>query len=360
MLNNTILSLIEFVIGLSLIMILHELGHYLVGKLSGIQAEEFGFGFPPRLLKLFTAGGTDFTLNLIPFGAFVRFKGEMDSDEPGSFYAAGKWQRFFTLLAGPIMNILTSVLLIAIIISQVGIPQPEIVQIAAVEPGSPAAVAGILPGDVIQSIQGVQVDNMLTISEITHQNLGRPVKLEILRNEKLIEVSIVPRQNPPEGQGAMGIVMQNPVREVGFIRAVPYSAQLNYELIRSLLSIPSMLMQGEVQSEDARLLSPKGVFDIYSQVREEERPLEKEQTNLAFLNIGWFFAIISVSFGFTNLLPIPALDGGRILFIIPEIFTGKRVPPQLEGTVHFIGYTLLILLMGYVLFQDIVNPVVLP
>lgn len=358
--NNNTLSLVEFLLALSFLLLMHELGHYLVGKLFGIQADEFGFGYPPKLVKLFTLGGTAFTLNLIPFGAFVRFKGEDNPDVPGGLYAANKWKRLGTLLAGSFMNLLTGVLLFSYIISRTGMPQTDIVQIAAVEPDSPAFEAGILQGDTIQSINGTPVEDMVIVSEITRQNLGQNVELELLRGEELVNLSLVPRLDPPEGQGAMGIIMQNPIKQVGFIRAIPAGLRIGYEQFRQLLSVPGMLIRGEVQGKDARLLSPKGIFDIYSQVREEERPIEQGQPGLAFLNIAWFFAIISVSLGFSNLLPIPALDGGRILFVIPEILTGKRIPPRYENMVHVVGYTALLLLMGYVFFQDFINPVVLP
>ncbi|MBM3137492.1 MAG: site-2 protease family protein [Chloroflexi bacterium] len=360
MINNTTLSLVEFLLALSFLLFVHELGHFLVGKLFGIHAEEFGFGYPPKLVKLFNLGGTDFTLNLIPFGAFVRFKGEMDPDEPGGLYSANKWKRLGTLLAGSFMNLLTGVVLFAIIISQTGLPQPEIVQIASVEPGSPAAEAGILPGDQILTIEETPVDSLQIVSEITQQNLGEMVEVELLRNNETVFITLIPRTDPPEGQGAMGIVMQNPIQDVGFFRAIPAGMRLGYMQFRQLLSVPGMLIRGEVQGQDARLLSPKGIFDVYSQVREEARPAEQGQPGLAFLNIAWFFALISVSLGFTNLLPIPALDGGRILFIIPELLTGKRIPPKYENMVHLVGYTALLILMGYVFFQDFVNPIVLP
>ena len=358
--NNTALSLVEFLLALSVLLLMHELGHYLVGKLFGIQAEEFGFGYPPKLVKLFSLGGTDFTLNLIPFGAFVRFKGENDPDEPGGLSSANKWKRLGTLLAGSAMNLLTGVVLFSYIISQTGMPQADIVQIGLVEPGSPAFEAGILEGDTIQSINGSPIENMLTVSEVTHQNLGKSVELQLLRGGDLVSVTLIPRVDPPEGQGAMGIVMQNPIKKVGFFSAIPTSIRIGYEQFRQLLSVPGMLIRGEIQGQDARLLSPKGIFDVYSQVREGERPLEQGQPGLAFLNIAWFFAIISFSLGFTNLLPIPALDGGRIFFLLPELFTGKRVPARYENMVHFIGYTALLMLMGYVFYQDFVNPIVLP
>ncbi|MCJ7519786.1 MAG: M50 family metallopeptidase [Anaerolineaceae bacterium] len=358
--SNSALSLIEFIIALSVLLSMHELGHFLVGKLFKIEAEEFGFGYPPKLFKLFTLSGTDFTLNLIPFGAFVRFKGENDPEIPGGLAYANKWKRLGTLVAGAVMNLLTGILLFSFVISRTGMPRTDVIFIAAVEPGSPAAQAGILPEDIIKSVNAIAITNMRKVSEIIQQNLDKSVTMELLRNNELVETTVTPRSNPPEGQGPLGIVMQNPVQKVGFFRAIPAGGQLAYEQGKQLLSLPLMLIRGQAQTQDMRLLSPKGIYDVYSQVRAEERQAEQDQPGLAFVNIAWFFGIISTALGFTNLLPIPALDGGRMLFIIPEIISGKRVPAKYENMIHFIGYTALLLLMGYVFYQDFVNPIVLP
>lgn len=358
--SNSTLSLIEFIAALSVLLLVHEMGHFLVGKLFKIEAEEFGFGYPPKLLKLFRLGGTDFTLNLIPFGAFVRFKGENDPEAPGGLASTNKWKRLATLAAGAAMNLLTGMLLFTFVISRTGMPQTDIVSIAAVEAGSPAALVGILPQDIIESVNSIEITDMAKVSEIIQQNLGVPVTMALSRNSEILEVEVTPRSNPPEGQGSLGIVMQNPVLKIGFFKAIPAGGQLVLEQGKQLIAMPLMLIRGQVQSADMRLLSPKGIYDVYSQVRAEERQSEQEQPELAFLNIAWFFGIISTALGFTNLLPIPALDGGRMLFIIPEIITGKRVPAKYENMVHFIGYTALLLLMGYVFYQDFVNPIVLP
>lgn len=358
--SNSILSLIEFIAALSVLLLIHEMGHFLVGKLFKIEAEEFGFGYPPKLLKLFTAGGTDFTLNLIPFGAFVRFKGENDPEAPGGLASAGKWKRLATLFAGAAMNLIMGILLFTFVISRTGMPQADIVSIATIEAGSPAALVGILPEDIIKSVNTIEITSMRNVSEIIQKNLDIPVTMVLLRDNELIELSVTPRGDPPEGQGPLGIVMKNPVQKVGFISAIPSGGRLAYEQIKQIISMPLMLIRGQVQSEDMRLLSPKGIYDVYSQVRAEERQVEEGQPELAFLNIAWFFGVISVAIGFTNLLPIPALDGGRMLFIIPELITGKKVPAKYENMVHFIGYTALLVLMGYVFYQDFVNPIVLP
>lgn len=360
MINNSILSLFEFIAALSVLILVHELGHYLVGKLFKIQAEEFGFGYPPKLIKLFNWKGTDFTINLIPFGAFVRFKGEDDPSIVGGLYTANKWKRLGTLLAGPFMNLLTGVLLFSLVISRTGIPEPTIVEIVGIAPGSPAAEAGLGENDIIQSVNGKRISNILEVSSLVQENLGEEINLTILQDEALKEITVIPRIDPPEGEGAIGIIMQNPTRMVGFFNAIPIGCRIALESGRQLLSIPGMLIRGEVNPQEARMLSPKGIFDIYSQVREDARVIEQDDPSLILINIAWFFGIISISLGFSNLLPIPALDGGRILFILPEIFFGKRVPAKYENLIHLIGYSGLLLLMGYVFFQDITNPIVLP
>jgi len=358
--SNSLLSLIEFVIALSVLLFLHELGHYLVGKLFGISVEEFGFGYPPKLIKLFSAGGTAFTLNWIPFGAFVRFKGEEDPEEEGGFASAGKWKRFMTLIAGPLMNLLTGILLFSLVIAQTGVPQEDIVNISNIAERSPAQEAEIQIGDTLIEIDGIQIADIYTVRDVVNENLGENIEIRVLRNNEQINLTAVPREHPPEGEGALGIVMSNPVVNIGFLRAVPYGGRLAFEQIRQILSIPSLLLSGQVESEEMRLLSPKGIYDVYSQVREDEREFETGQPGLALVNIAWFFGVISVALGFSNLLPIPALDGGRIIFLLPEILFGKRVPTKYENTINFVGYVSLLVLMGYVLFQDFINPIVLP
>jgi len=358
--NNSILSILEFILALSFLLFIHELGHFLVGKLFGIQAEEFGFGYPPKLLKLFSWKGTDFTINLIPFGAFVRFKGEEDPQAADGLYAANKWKRLGTLLAGPAMNLITGVLLFSLVFSQTGIPQSDIVNIAGVVEGSPAQIAGLQEGDTIIAINDASVNGLADVQSLIQKNLGDETALTIQRADQKINLILIPRSNPPEGEGAIGIIMQNPIEKVGFLRAIPLGGNLALEQGRQLLAIPAMLIRGEAQSEEMRMLSPKGIYDVYSQVREEERVYEQQNPMLAFSNIAWFFGVISIALGFSNLLPIPALDGGRILFILPEIIFNKRVPARYENLIHMIGYTSLLLIMGYVLYQDIINPIVLP
>ena len=357
---TTTTNILVFIAALSFLLFAHEMGHFLIGKLFKIEAEEFGFGYPPKALKLFNWGKTEFTLNWIPFGAFVRFKGEDDPTVEGGFYAANKWQRLGTLLAGPTMNILVGILLFSLVISQAGISDIETVQIALVEPDSPAFEAGMLANDELVSINGQSIESLYDVSDVVQDNLGQPVEIQLRRDGEELTVTVTPRVNPPEGQGAMGIVMQYPVEEINYLQAIPYGAQMAWEQTKELLSIPAMLMRGEISSEELRPVSPKGLYDVYAQVRESEQEYEEEIPSLALLNISWFFAIISTALGLSNLLPIPALDGGRILFILPEIFIGKRVPSRYENAIHLVGYFSLLILMAYVFLQDFINPIVLP
>lgn len=361
--ENIFVTILEFVIALGLLLFLHELGHFLIARLFKIEVEEFGLGFPPRLVRLFKLGGTEFTLNWIPFGAFVRPKGENDPRVAGGLAAARPWVRLSVLLGGPFMNILTGILLFAVVVTRIGAPDFRTVQIIEVAPQSPAASAGLAAGDIVVSINGEKIDNMQELSSIVQANLGKEITFVYEREGRTSSITIVPRPNPPEGQGALGIVMSNPNRPISIMQAIPYGFLITLEQGRQLLLVPSMLIKGTLSPEEARFVGPKGMFDIYQQAR--ERDLEAETTPPSpttppAVNTLWFLAVISVALGITNLLPIPALDGGRILFIIPELLFGRRVAPEYENMVHLIGFAALLLLMFYITTQDILNPIVLP
>lgn len=207
---NGFLVILEFVILFGLLVFLHEFGHFLMARLFKIEVEEFGFGFPPRIVKLFTLGGTDFTLNWIPFGGFVRPKGENDSTVPGGLGAASPWARLAVMLGGPVMNLITGILVFSFVLTMGGDPTPRTVDIATVSPDSPAAAAGIQAGDIIQSINGKPVTSQIELRSVVQENLDKPVSLTYLRSGKPVQVSLTPRSNPPEGQGSLGIAMLSP------------------------------------------------------------------------------------------------------------------------------------------------------
>ncbi len=360
---STLLRILEFVVAFGLLVFLHEFGHYLMAKLFNIQVEEFGFGFPPRLIKLFQFRETEFTLNWIPFGAFVRPRGENDPSVPGGLASASPWARLSVLFGGPLMNLITGIILFSLIYTQVGAPDTSRVLIADVNPGSPAETAGIQIDDIVARINGEPVTSMNDLSVVVKENLGKKVSLTLLRGDETVETSAVPRENPPQGEGALGITMSNPVAQISWFQSLPLATQVAYEQGRTLLTLPFMMLSGQIPADQGRLVGPKGIYDIYQVARErdaEEASTGQQPEGSFGLNTLGILATISIALGFTNLLPIPALDGGRILFVLPEILFRRRVPQQYENMIHLIGFTLLILLMIYVTTQDFINPISLP
>lgn len=359
--GSTALTILEFILAFGALVLMHELGHFLAARLSKIEVEEFGLGYPPKIFRLFRAGGTDFTLNWIPFGGFCRMKGENgDVTEPGSFLAAKPSRRLLTLLGGPVTNLLVGMLIITFLFTRIGSPDYKSVLIAEVAADTPAAAAGILPGDVIQSVDGVKIDSMNALSQVISSNLGKEVEIVLLREGAEVLLKVTPRAEWPENQGPLGITIMNPTREVSFIQALPRAFIATMDQGYQLLMLPVKLISGQIAPSEARMVSVKGIYDIYAQVQTIDKEEAIENPEMAGLNTLYFFAIISIALGFTNLLPIPALDGGRILFLLPELFFKKKIPPALEGKVHMVFYALLLTLMVVLVINDIVNPVVLP
>ena len=352
---GTAQSVVEFVLALGVLIILHELGHFLVARLFKIEVEEFGIGYPPRMLTLFEAGGTKYSLNWLPFGGFVRLKGENDPSIPGSFAAANPWKRIAVLLAGPMMNLLTAVILYAVIFQLIGMPDTSKVLISQVAANSPAEQAGLLPGDLILQVNDQLIDgNEKLVATIT-AHLGETVTLVYERDGQPATTSLVPRANPPEGEGAIGILMSNPTTPISFFRALPMGISTTIDHCRALLTFVGQAIRGAIPAEQGRLVGFKGMYDMYAQARSE--PIAGLPP---IINVLGFITSITVSLGLLNLLPIPALDGGRIMFALPEIVLRKRIPPEYEGWVNAISLGLLVLLLIYINLQDFINPVQLP
>lgn len=354
--SNILIQIAELAVGLAALIIIHEFGHFAAARLFKIPVEEFGLGFPPRVATLFTAGGTKFTLNLLPLGGFVRPKGENDPSIPDGLAAANPWKRLGVLIAGPLSNLLVGVVLYAMIINRLGAPVPDQVQIVEVVSGSPAEQAGLLPGDLIIQVNETEIDGTTSIHNAIYDNLGKTTQITFLRDGESTTVTLVPRQDPPEGEGAIGIVMSNPTQPVSVIAALPAGVGAVYQHSETLLTFPVKILQGEMDPSEGRLLGFKGMFDVYQAVQETEA----EQNIPSGVNVLGFFATLTISFGILNLLPIPALDGGRIMFTLPEIILGRRVPPKYENAIHLVSLALLLMLLLFVNLQDFINPISLP
>ena len=341
--SDFLIQLLEFVAGLAILIIVHELGHFFAARAFKVGVDEFGIGFPPRMIKLFNAGGTLFSINWIPLGGFVRLKGEGDPTVEGGMAAANPWVRIAVLFAGPFTNLALGAILAVFFIYSLGEPVPGKVQVQMVVPGSPAETAGLQVNDFILYVNKQSVADVDQLHEAIYANLGVPVQLTIQRGESVIVVTLVPRNPPPE-EGAIGIMMGYATQPTTWIKAIPGGVNLAADYGKSVFALPLRILQGEVSPEAGRPIGYKGMIDVYVQIR---NPL-------------WFFMVISLSLGIFNLLPIPALDGGRILFALAEIVFRRRVPPQYENVIHLVGFTMLIILMIYINLLDFIDPVQLP
>jgi regulator of sigma E protease len=463
--NNELAAIIAFALVLVPVIIIHELGHFVAGRSVGVTILEFGIGFPPRIGKMFTLWGTEFTLNVLPFGGFVRPLGEDLVSQQGDESAnqereeaekrglenikavgdAKPLERIWFLSAGAIFNVATA-FVVFIIIGLVGIPG-EHLQVIVVEDNSPLRRAGVQTNDVISSVdgrrfaisedffeqlsnadaapsftilrgeEGVEVkgtlDSVPTFSSaidnvavyivgvaerspaeasgmevgdvitqfnnepinslqelisLTGENLDQTVSIVVQRGGEIVELELVPRGNPPEGEGAMGIVIDaalynadaglfyrplpnQAIVSLSFVDAVNYSFARFNSIFTSIAAIPSQITSGQITAAEARPVSIVGISQVggyfLQESIEQQRPIE-------ILN---YVAIISIALGFTNLLPLPALDGGRILFVFIEIVRGKPIPPERESVVHLLGLAFLLSLTVVIVINDIINPV---
>ncbi|RME08402.1 MAG: RIP metalloprotease [Anaerolineae bacterium] len=351
---------VQLVVALSALILVHELGHFIAARLVRVRVEEFGLGYPPRALTLFERNGTRYTLNWLPLGGFVRLKGEMEEDgDPDSLHSANPWARLLIFLAGPVMNLLAAAALYAMIFLQIGAPDVQRVLVTETDPGSPAETAGLLPGDIITAVNDQPVRGMNDLHDKIYAHLGVPITLTVQREAETLQFELVPRENPPEGEGAIGIAMSNPLIPVGLHQAIPLGFVATYGSAQMLLSLPGDILAGRIAPEAARPVGLKGMRDALKYANQLELP--EEAADAPFnVNVLGFFAWISVTLGIVNLLPIPALDGGRIALLLPEIVLRRRIPLKWQNAVIAITFAALVALMVYINLLDFIDPLTLP
>jgi len=503
--NDLLLTIIAFIIVLIPAVIVHELGHLLAAKAVGITVLEFGIGFPPRVAKLFNWGETEFTLNIIPLGGFVRPLGEdlirplgeeaterqreelvnkhteqmeqktsanpsstylSEREElaqrgvsnPTSIYEVKPLPRIFFMAAGALANFIFALLLF-IIIGLIGLPTEvgtklgmvaldensvwgvagikqgdwitrlngefiqdnaqferllaenvgqsitlqvrrfyeddtfedltipiiltpalleawgatnSYVSVRSVEENSPAESAGILPEDLIMAFNDQSLLETVSpvdeLKRLTDENLGKTITLTILREGEIITLDVTIRANPQPGQGAMGIgilsdyttpdqsfaYIQSPELDYipsPIIPSIEYGIQQTLDIFARIAEFPARLLGGQLSGDESRVISAWGVGQMGGVILQDSIIQNRIGDFLQFI------ALISIALGFTNLLPIPALDGGRIVFAVIELIRGKPISPEREGYVHMIGFILLLSLGVLLIINDVLNPV---
>lgn len=379
------ITLFIFLAVLAVLVLSHEFGHFIVARRSGIKVEEFGFGFPPRIVGIrrlkFADGrakwhivwgnrqiarevetaehepGTVYSLNLLPLGGFVKIKGEEGDhpNDPDSFLNKPIWQRALVVVAGVVMNVALAWVLLSIGF-MVGVPSvaegndarqitERAVHIMQVLPGKPAEAAGFRPGDIIEQVGDLKNPTLKTVQEYIHERRAEVIAITVRRGSERISQLLQPITYPDTGRGGIGIA----IAEVGLVRYPWYQAIYQgalatgaylKEIGRGLFFLfKGLVSNGEVA---AGVSGPVGIAVITGQV-----------AKLGFAYLIQFTALLSLNLAVLNILPIPALDGGRLLFLVLGKLLGRPVSLRLEHIIHSVGFVLLLLLVLLITFKDL-------
>lgn len=335
---------------LGIIIMIHELGHFLFAKLNGIEVLEFSLGMGPKLFS-FTRGGTCYALKILPFGGSCMMAEDEVSDNPRSFTNASVWARISVVAAGPVFNFLLAFLLSLILVGMAGYATPVV---KGIIPGMPAETAGLKEGDVIREINGRNIHSFDDVIAYIFTHPGRELDLRWQRpaedgTMKDMEASLLPVYSAEDGGYLMGVqfdASRTPVS--GPIRLM---IQGIYEVeywIRYVFDSLSMMIGGMVSMDD--ISGPVGIVNTIDETVEQVAPAGAVAVFLTLLQL---CVLLSANLGVMNLLPIPALDGGRLVFLALEAVSGKPIDKEKEGMVHMAGMAVLMAFMVFILFNDV-------
>ena len=342
-----IITIIAFLGVIAVLILVHELGHLITAKASGVRVDEFGLGFPPRLLSI-RRGETRYSLNAIPLGGFVKMAGEEDPKVPRSLASKGIGTRLLVLGAGSLMNALLPLLLFSIAFM---VPQDlEIgkIVVGEVVPNSSVAKAGLESGDIIISVDGRKLNNTLELNRYIYMNLGKEITMFVEHTDSTTdEVPITPKWKPSPDDGSSIILFSMPnsttVRQhYPFWKAIPMGVS---ECVETFVLFKNGILSLFIGAIPLELAGPVGIAQIIGEMaRAGISPLLE------------FAAFLSINLAVINILPLPALDGGRIAFVLLEwVRRGRRVSPKTEGMVHLIGFAMLMALILVITYHDIIR-----
>ena len=329
----------------SLIIPFHELGHFLLAKKNGIRVNEFCLGLGPCVVG-FTKGETKYSLHLFPFGGACMMEGEdTESDDERAFGKKSVWARMSVVAAGPIFNFIMALVFSVILIGCIGYDKPVL---SGVMEGYPAKEAGMEKGDTIEKINNKKIHFWREVNLYLYFHPGEEITVTYNRDGERHEVSMTPRYDEEKGGYYAGFYANAQPTKGNALETLQYGTYYMKYWIDVTFESLRMLVTGKVGVQD--MSGPVGIVKTIGDTYEESKTDGGFYVFLSMLNIS---ILLSANLGVMNLLPLPALDGGRLVFLIVEAIRGKRMDPDKEGMVHFIGMVCLMLLMVVIMFSDI-------
>ena len=340
------MDLIIFIVALSILVLVHEFGHFFAARRTGVKVEEFGLGLPPRIFgKKF--GDTIYSINWLPIGGFCKLYGE-DGDGKGgeAFNNKKPWQKLIIVLGGVLMNLVLAIVIFSVVYTILGVPkETNKVKIIEISKGSPAEMAGLKEEDIIIKVADKEIKKPDELTEEVLKHKGEKIDL-VINDNKLVNVEV--RENPPEGEGAIGIAISNTEMvkvpwyriDQGIIAGFKEAYFWGDIIVRGVFKMIGGLFMGQVPKD---VSGPIGMYEATSSINK----------NQGFLAVVHFFGIVSVNLAVVNILPFPALDGGRIIFVLYEMITKKKANQKLEMIVNSIGMILLLTLILLITVGDI-------
>ena len=338
------MSVLITLIIIAILILAHEWGHFLAARKIGIPVHEFSLGFGPKLIST-ARNGVEYSLRIVPIGGFVRMAGEESEDlnHPDGFMKRTPLEKILVSFAGPFMNFVLAFLIFITAFAVIGIPEntnePVIGKVIS---GKPAEMAGLRSGDRIISVNDQPVQSWEEFARFTDENESHPLQISIKRGDEISTLSITPAKIDMNGTIGIGVINSVKYHRFGVIESIGMGLQKTYQMTAELLSYLGHALTGGASMQD--VAGPVGITRMVG---------EFASVGMVFLMI--FTAFLSINLGIMNLLPIPALDGSKIVFALVEMVRRKPLEPEKEGFIHMIGFVLLMVLMVVITYHDLVR-----